>query len=129
MPQDTRLATYEGLLGLQRAQHSVENGPGFGCMWWHNKSFRLRVYFDTQMPAPLAHPAPIGTVRMGAEVHRGVDLAAASPRGHDMRGRSRGGVHAGVGSLLTGVAGRFVGEAGKRRGLTPALWRWGQGLR
>jgi hypothetical protein len=53
MPQDTRLATYEGLLGLQRAQHSVENGPCFGCMWWHNKSFRLRVYFYTQMPATL----------------------------------------------------------------------------
>src|SRR5262249_60169548 len=29
-----------------------------------------------------AHPAPIGTVRVGAKVHRGVDLAAAPPRGH-----------------------------------------------
>src|SRR5262245_32516812 len=28
-----------------------ENGPRFGCMWWHNKSFQLRVYFYTQMPA------------------------------------------------------------------------------
>jgi hypothetical protein len=53
MPQDTRLATCEGLHGLQRAQHSVENGLCFGCMWWHNKSFRLRVYFYTQMPATL----------------------------------------------------------------------------
>jgi hypothetical protein len=30
-----------------------KNGPCFGCMWWHNKSFRLRVYFYTQMPATL----------------------------------------------------------------------------
>src|SRR5215813_1612686 len=29
-----------------------------------------------------AHPAPIGTGRVGAKVHRGVDLAAAPPRGH-----------------------------------------------
>jgi hypothetical protein len=34
-----------------------------------------------------AHPAPIGTVRVRAEVRRGVDLAAAPPRGHDARGR------------------------------------------
>ena len=53
MPQDTRLATSGGLLGLQRVQHNVENRPCFGCMWWHNKSFRLRVYFYTQMPATL----------------------------------------------------------------------------
>jgi len=53
MPQDTRLATSGGLIGLPRAQHSVENGPCFGCMWWDNKSFRLRVYFYTQMPATL----------------------------------------------------------------------------
>jgi hypothetical protein len=58
MPQDMRLATCEDLHGLQRAQHSVENGPCFGCMWWHNKSFRLRVYFDTQMPATLMRPLP-----------------------------------------------------------------------
>jgi hypothetical protein len=60
MPQDTRLVTYEGFLGLQRAQHSVENGPCFGCMWWHNKSFRLRVYFYTQMPATLVAPSQQG---------------------------------------------------------------------
>src|SRR5215475_9648622 len=53
MLQDKRLTTCEGLHGLQRAQHSVENGSCFGCMWWHNKSFRLRVYFCTQMPGTL----------------------------------------------------------------------------
>ena len=30
-----------------------------------------------------ADPAPIGTVRVRAEVRRGIDLAAAPPRGHD----------------------------------------------
>ena len=53
MPQDTRLATSGGLIGLPRAQNSVENGPCFGCMCWDNKSFRLRVYFYTQMPPTL----------------------------------------------------------------------------
>ena len=35
-----------------------------------------------------AHPAPIGTVRVRAEMRGGVDLAAAPPRGHDARWRS-----------------------------------------
>jgi hypothetical protein len=36
---------------------------------------------------PPAHPAPIGTGRVGAEMHGGVNLAAAPPRGYDARRR------------------------------------------
>ena len=68
-----------------------------------------------------AHPAPIGTVRVRAEVHRGVDVAAAPPRGHEARGRSCGGLRAGVSGVLTGVAVRLGGEACKGFWLTLAL--------
>src|SRR5215472_4420042 len=76
-----------------------------------------------------AHPAPIGTVGVGAEMRGGVDLAPAPPRGDDARGWSCGGWRLGVGRVLTGVAVRFVGEAHKRGGLTAALGPWGGGLR
>src|SRR5262249_6686842 len=72
-----------------------------------------------------ADPAAIGTIRVRAEVHRGVELAAAPPRGDHARGRSGGGLWARVSGVLTGVTVRFGGEACKRFGGTVALWRWG----
>src|SRR5262249_14887876 len=72
-----------------------------------------------------ADPAAIGTVGVRAEMGGRVDVAAASPRGHDTRGRSRGGLWARVGGVLTGVAVRLGGEARKGCGLTLALGPWG----
>src|SRR5262249_33153958 len=71
-----------------------------------------------------ADPAAIGTVGVRAEVRRGVDLAAAPPRRHEARRRSRGGVRAGMGGGLTGVGVRLGGEARKGCGLTVAFWPW-----
>src|SRR5262249_15609617 len=75
-----------------------------------------------------AHPAPIGTVRIGAEVRRGVDLTSSSPRRYKTRGRRRGGVRARVRGVLTGVTVRLGGEACKGVRLAAALWWWGCGL-
>src|SRR4030095_7721281 len=72
-----------------------------------------------------AHPAPIGTVRVRAEVRRGVDLAAAPPRRHEARRRSCGGLRAGIGGVRTGGAVRLGGEARKGFGLTLVLWQEG----
>ena len=55
-----------------------------------------------------AHPAPIGTVRVRAEMRRGVDLTAAPSRQDDARWRSGGGVRAGGAGVLTGVAVRLL---------------------
>src|SRR4029450_13034058 len=71
-----------------------------------------------------ADPAPRGTVRVRAEVHRGVDLAAAPPGGEDGGWRRCGGWRAGGGGGLTGVAVRLLGESRKRFGLAAALWQW-----
>src|SRR2546425_11358797 len=68
-----------------------------------------------------ADPAPRGTVRVRAEVPRGVDLAAAPPRGHEAWWRSCGGLQAGGGGVLTGVAVRLLGASRKRCGLAAAL--------
>jgi hypothetical protein len=76
-----------------------------------------------------AHPAPIGTVWVGAEMSGGVDLASASPRGHDARWRGVGCLRVGVAGVRTGVAVRPLRETGKGCALTAALWYWGCGLR
>ena len=76
-----------------------------------------------------ARPAPIGTVRIGAEMVRGVDLTAASSR-HDEawwwggRGSWVGGTR-----VFTSVAMRFGGEAHKGCGLAATLAPWWRGLR
>src|SRR5215475_12504077 len=76
-----------------------------------------------------AHPAPIGTVRVRAEVRRGIHLAAAPSRGHDARGRACGGLWARVGAVRTGVAVWLGGESCKGCGRTRARAPWGWGLR
>ena len=70
-----------------------------------------------------AHPAVIGTVRVGTKMVGGVDYATAPARHDDARGWSEGGLRAGNGSVLTGVAGWFCGETRKGCGLTRALWQ------
>src|SRR3989442_13437271 len=76
-----------------------------------------------------SHPSPIGTVRIRAKVRRGVDLAAAPSRRHEAWWRSCGGLRAGSGGVLTGVAVRLAGEARKGCGRTVALGPWAWGLR
>src|SRR5262249_60867290 len=76
-----------------------------------------------------ADPAAIGTVGVRAEVHRGVDLAAAPSRGHDARGRACGGLWARVGAVGTGVAVRLGGEPGKGWGHPVSLGPWGGEVR
>src|SRR5262249_29447537 len=75
-----------------------------------------------------ADPAPIGTVRVRAEMQGGVHLAAAPPCGHDAGWRRAGGRWTEVASLRTGVAIRLGGEARKGHALTMALGHWGSGL-
>ena len=75
-----------------------------------------------------AHPASIGTIWVRAEVHRGIDVAAAPPRERDARGRSGRGVRVGIGGLRTGVAGRLGGEARKEFRRTVALGGGGPGV-
>src|SRR5262249_31243946 len=70
-----------------------------------------------------AHPAPIGTVWIRAEMGGGVHLTAAPPRGHDAWWRRGGGLWAEVAGVRTGVAMRLGGEARKGCGLTRALWQ------
>src|SRR2546428_12154155 len=72
-------------------------------------------------------PAPIGTVRVRAEVRRSVDLAAAPPRGHDTGWRGAGCLWTEVAGRRTGVAMRLGGEARKGLALTMALGHWGGG--
>src|SRR5437016_2044323 len=76
-----------------------------------------------------SHPALVRTVRIGTEMGRGVDLAAAPPRGHDVRWRGCGWLWVRGTAVLTGVARRFVGKARKGCGLTVALGPWAWGLR
>src|SRR6266851_9126399 len=107
----------EGLQKVATTDHTQQLPPGTAT----------RMAIGAEI-AP-AHPAPRGTVRVRAEVRRGVDLAAAPPRGHQARWRSCGGLWAGGGGVLTGVAVRLLGESHKRFGLAAALWQWGCGLR
>src|SRR6266446_3344247 len=76
---------------------------------------------------PPSDPALVPTVRIRAEMGGGVDLASSPPRGHEAWW-SCGGLRAGGGGVLTGVAGRLGGEACKGLGLTVALGQWGCGL-
>src|SRR6516162_2439110 len=78
---------------------------------------------------PPAHPAPVGTVRIGAEMACGVALAASPPGGHHARGRGCGCLWARGTAVLTGIAMRRGGEARKGGGLIMALGPWGCGLR
>src|SRR2546430_8649579 len=63
------------------------------------------------------HPTPIRTVRIGAELLRGVHLARASPTGGDRRWRRRRWRRRGLlRRLLTGGTAGVAGEARKRPG-------------
>src|SRR6266571_1096714 len=73
------------------------------------------------------HPALIRTVRMRAEVPRGVHLARPSPRGHEAGGRSCGGVRVRGGGVLTGGTEGPAGEARKRLRVAGVLARWQDG--
>src|SRR5712691_4676972 len=74
------------------------------------------------------HPAPIGTVRLGAEVRRRVHLARAAARGHDTGWRATGRLGAVRVGLLTGDTRGPAGEARKRLQVAGALARWWQRL-
>src|SRR5438093_11212974 len=76
-----------------------------------------------------AHPAPIRTVRVGAEMGGGVDLASSPPRGYDARWRGAGCLRVEVAGVRTGLAVRLFREARKGCELTAALGHWGCGLR
>jgi len=69
-----------------------------------------------------AHPAPIGTVWVGAEMRGGVHLAAAPPCGHDAGWRGAGCLWTEVAGMRTGVAMKLFGEARKGLALTMTLW-------
>src|SRR5262249_31771229 len=70
---------------------------------------------------PPTRPAPIGTVRIGAEMVRGVDLAAAPPRHDEARAWGGRGVWVGGAYLCTVGAMRLGSEARKGFRLTLAL--------
>src|SRR2546425_8530690 len=73
-------------------------------------------------------PAPIGTVRMRAEMPRGVHVARPSPRRHDTGWRATGWLGYGLVGLLTGGTEGLAGEARKRLRVAGALARWQDGL-
>src|SRR3989442_12094170 len=75
-----------------------------------------------------SHPAAIVTVRIGAEMLRGLHLARPSPRGHDARWRATGRLGCVRVSLLTGGTGGLAGEARKRLWVAGALARGHDGL-
>src|SRR5215831_15179420 len=68
-------------------------------------------------------PAPIGTVRMRAEMPRGVHLARPSPRRHDTGWRATGCLGDGLVGLLTGGKEGLAGEARKRLRVAGTLAR------
>ena len=70
------------------------------------------------------HPALIRTVRIRAEMPRGIHLARPSPRGHDAGWRATGWLGDVLVDLLTGGTGGLAGEARKGLGLTVALGQW-----
>src|SRR4029453_13542820 len=70
------------------------------------------------------HPTPIRTVRMGAELLRGVHVARASATGGDRRWRGGGGRPRGfLCPLLTGGTAGLAGEARHRLGVAGTLAR------
>src|SRR5262249_36350007 len=107
----------EGLQKVAATDHTQELSPG------------APIGMAIGAEIPPADPAPRGTIWVRAEVHRGIDVAAAPPRGPEARGGSGGGVGVGVSGVRTGVAGRLGGEARKGFWLTRALGPWGWGLR
>src|SRR5439155_4152556 len=74
-----------------------------------------------------SHPALVRTVRIGTEMGRGVDLAAAPPRGHDVRWRGCGWLWVRGTAVLTGVAWSFLVVVRKGCGLTVSFWPWALG--
>ena len=74
------------------------------------------------------HPALIRTVRIRAEMLRGIHLARPSPRGHDAEWRATGRLGSGLAGLLTGGTRGLVGEACKGSRVARALTRWRDGL-
>src|SRR5262249_30468872 len=70
------------------------------------------------------HPTPIRTVRIGAELLRGVHLARASATGGDRRWRrGRWRRHGFLRRLLTGGTAGLAGQARKRLGVAGTLAR------
>src|SRR5713101_2419298 len=69
------------------------------------------------------HPALIRTVRIRAEMLRGLHLARPSPRGHDAGWRATGWLGDVLVGLLTGGTRGPAGEARKRLQVTGALGR------
>src|SRR5262249_11756679 len=81
-----------------------------------------RMPVGTEIASP--HPAPRGTVRLGAEVRRRVHLARAAARGHEAGWRAPGRLGARHNGLHTGLAAGRVGEARKRLRDPRALAGW-----
>ena len=76
-----------------------------------------------------AHPAAIGTVWVGAEMHGGVDLTVAPSCHDDARWWGGRGSWVRVARVCTGVAMRLDGEARKGGGLAATLAPWWRRLR
>src|SRR6266850_4699191 len=74
-------------------------------------------------------PALIRTVRIRAEMPRGLHLARPSPRGHEAGWRATGLLGSVLVGLRTGGTGGLAGEARKRLRVAGALARWRQRLR
>src|SRR4030095_739937 len=74
------------------------------------------------------HPALIRTVRIWAEMLRGIHLARPSPRGYDAGWRATGRLGAVRVGLLTGGTGGLAGEARKWLRVAGALARRRQRL-
>src|SRR5712691_4336631 len=109
--------TAHGLLEIATTARAIQLAPG--------STAGMPIGTDIAQP----HPAPIDTVRMGAEVRRRVHLARAAARRHDAWWRSCGGLRARGGGVLTGVAVRLAGEARKGFRLAAVLAPWWRGLR
>ena len=83
----------------------------------------VRVTIGADIVEP--YPAPIVAGRIGAEMERGIHVAATTTWGGvPRRWRWREGDHDGLRSLLTGGTKRFVDETCKRFGLSGALTGW-----
>src|SRR5215216_7970715 len=91
-----------GFLEITTAASAMQLSPG--------ASAGMPVGADIALP----YPASVGTVRMRAEVPRGVHLVpAATCRGDRRRWGRRELNHGRLGGLLTGSTGRLVSEASK----------------
>jgi hypothetical protein len=70
----------------------------------------------------------LDTVGIGTEMVGGVDLAPASSRRDDTRGRGTGRLTAGLDGLFTSVAVGLAGKTRQRFGLLGAHARWRHGV-